>query len=120
MGRYKKIVEWVSFLFFLFSQLMVLGYLLFLSIFIKKWLDEHMPQSAYANPIQWCFEDGATPYLTVAGILVIAAVALKILEKHFSTAFILIPLGILFVCIATYIEAIAVILEPWQSLLDRH
>jgi hypothetical protein len=120
MERYKKIVEWVSFLFFLGSQLMVLAYLLYLSIFIKKWLDEHMPQTAYANPIQWCFEDGAAPYFTVAGVLVITALILKILEKHFPTAFILIPLGILFVCIATYIQAIAVIFEPWQSLLDRH
>jgi hypothetical protein len=119
MDRFNKLVEWASFLFFICSQLMVLAYLFYLSVFIKKWLDNHMSVSAYANPIQWCFEDGATPYFVVAGVLVISASILKIWEKHFPAAFILIPLGILFVSLATYIQAIAVIFEPWQSLLDR-
>jgi hypothetical protein len=105
MKSLPKIAEWLTFLFFLFAQLAVVGALYFCSLIVAFWLHKYRPGAEIFAFSTWCFKDGRTPYLEIACLIIITAIAGKIFERYAPMAYVLIPSGILLIFGSFYIAA---------------
>jgi len=120
MKAFSKIVEWIIILFFLFTQLTVVGSLYCCALIVTKWQNEHRPGALLPIITEWCFRSGFVTYIAVSCCLFVSIVVCKIFEKNVPLGYILVPLGILLIFLSIYIFALGSVTVNWGGLIDYY